>query len=64
MTQLREEVYFTKGRVIVRGKTTKCGEAKKVDYLLYSQRAAIGCYAMEHLARNPSFGPTMLMKAC
>jgi type I restriction enzyme R subunit len=30
MTQLREEVYFTKGRVIVRGKTTKRGEAKKV----------------------------------
>lgn len=29
-----------------------------------SQRAAIGCYAIEHLARNPSFGRTMLMKAC
>lgn len=25
MTQLREEVYFTKGRVIVRGKTVKRG---------------------------------------
>ena len=35
MTQLREEVYFTKGRVIVRGKTVKRGEAKKADYLLY-----------------------------
>ena len=35
MTQLREEVYFTKGRVIVRGKTVKRGEAKKVDYLLF-----------------------------
>jgi len=35
MTQLREEVYFTKGRVIVHGKTTKRGEAKKADYLLY-----------------------------
>jgi len=34
MTQLREEVYFTKGRVIVRGKTVKRGEAKKADYLL------------------------------
>jgi hypothetical protein len=32
MTQLREEIYFTKGRVIVRGKTVKRGEAKKVDY--------------------------------
>jgi type I restriction enzyme R subunit len=35
MTQLREEVYFTKGRVIVRGKTVSRGKAKKIDYLLY-----------------------------
>ena len=35
MNQIREEVYFTKGRVIVRGKTVKRGEAKKADYLLY-----------------------------
>ena len=35
LTQLREEIYFTKGRVIVRGKTIKRGEAKKADYLLY-----------------------------
>jgi type I restriction enzyme, R subunit len=35
MTQIREEIYFTRGRVIVRGKTVKRGEAKKADYLLY-----------------------------
>lgn len=35
MTQIREEFYFTKGRVIVRGKTVKRGEAKKADYILY-----------------------------
>jgi type I restriction enzyme, R subunit len=35
MTQLHEEFRFTWGRVIVRGKTVKRGEAKKVDYLLY-----------------------------
>ena len=35
MTQVREEFYFTKGRVIVRGKTVKRGEAKKADYILY-----------------------------
>lgn len=35
MTQLREEMYFTKGRVIVRGKTVRRGEAKKADYILY-----------------------------
>ncbi len=35
MTQLREEIYFTKGRVIVRGKIVRRGETKKADYLLY-----------------------------
>jgi len=35
MTQLREEFYFTRGRVIVRGKTVKRGESKKADYLLF-----------------------------
>ena len=35
MTQLLEEHYFTKGRVIVRGKTVKRGEAKKADYILF-----------------------------
>lgn len=35
MSQIREEIYFTKGRVIVRGKTVKRGEAKKADYILF-----------------------------
>jgi len=35
MTQIREEAYFTRGRVIVRGKTVHRGEAKKADYLLF-----------------------------
>lgn len=35
MTQLLEEHYFTKGRVIVRGKTVHRGEAKKADYILF-----------------------------
>lgn len=34
MTQIREEYRFTKGRVIVRGKTVQRGEAKKADSLL------------------------------
>jgi type I restriction enzyme R subunit len=34
MTQVREEVYFTKGRVIVRGKTVKRGAARRADYIL------------------------------
>lgn len=35
MTQMLEERYFTKGRVIVRGKMTARGEAKKADYILF-----------------------------
>ena len=35
MTQVREEVFFTKGRVIVRGKAVRRGEARKADYILY-----------------------------
>lgn len=35
MTQLREEVYFTAGRIEMRGKTVKRGKAKKADYILY-----------------------------
>ncbi len=35
MSQVREEQYFTKGRVIVRGKTVQRGEAMKADYILY-----------------------------
>lgn len=34
---VREEVSFTNGRVIVNGKTTKRGERKRADYILYSQ---------------------------
>jgi len=35
MVQVREEVYFTKGRVIVRGKLVTRGKAKKADIVLY-----------------------------
>ena len=36
-TQVREEFSFTKGRVIVRGKTVDRGKVKRVDYLLNHQ---------------------------
>lgn len=35
MTQILEEYYFTKGRVIVSGKSVTRGEAKKADYVLF-----------------------------
>src|SRR5882672_4072538 len=35
LTQIREEVGFTKGRIIVRGKLVTRGKAKRADYILY-----------------------------
>jgi type I restriction enzyme, R subunit len=41
MTQIREEVSFTKGRIIVRGKLVTRGKAKRADYVLYYQHFPI-----------------------
>src|SRR5947209_18019886 len=35
MSQIREEVSFTKGRIIVRGKLVTRGKAKRADFILY-----------------------------
>ena len=35
MTQIREEVSFTKGRITVRGKLASRGKGKRADYVLY-----------------------------
>ena len=35
MLQIREEVSFTKGRIIVRGKLVSRGKSKRADYILY-----------------------------
>jgi len=37
LSQIREEVSFTKGRIIVRGKLVSRGMAKRADYVLYSK---------------------------
>lgn len=34
-TQIREEVGFTKGRIIVRGRLVTRGKAKRADYVLF-----------------------------
>ncbi len=34
-TQIREEVTFTKGRVIVKGQSVSRGKPKRADYILY-----------------------------
>jgi len=38
ITQLREEVSFTKGRIIVRGKLVTRGKAKRADYIWTASR--------------------------
>lgn len=35
LTQIREEVSFTRGRIIVRGNLVARGKSKRVDYILY-----------------------------
>src|SRR6202140_2559257 len=35
MLQIREEVYFTNGQIIVRGRLVSRGQAKKADFVLY-----------------------------
>lgn len=34
-TQIRRQVSFTKGRIIVRGRLVSRGKAKKADFVLY-----------------------------
>ena len=58
ITQIREEAYFTKGRVIVRGKTVKRGEAKKADYILY-YKPNIPIAVLEAKDNNHSVGDGM-----
>lgn len=58
MTQIREEAYFTRGRVIVRGKTVGRGEAKKADYIL-SYRPNLPLAVVEAKDNNHSVGDGM-----
>ena len=58
MTQIREESYFTKGRVIVRGKTVKRGDAKKADYIL-SYKPNLPLAVVEAKDNNHTIGAGM-----
>jgi len=57
-SQIREEVYFTKGRVLVRGKKSGRGEAKRADYLL-SYKPGIRLAVMEAKDNNHPVGGGM-----
>ncbi len=58
MSQIREEVFFTAGRVIVRGTQVKRGEAKRADYILY-HKPNIPIAVIEAKDNNQSVGAGM-----
>lgn len=58
MSQIREEVSFTKGRVIVRGQVSTRGEPKRADYVL-SQKPGIPLAIIEAKDNNHTVGAGM-----
>jgi type I restriction enzyme, R subunit len=58
MSQIREEVSFTKGRVIVRGKLSTRGDPKRADYIL-SHKPGIPLLVLEAKDNNHSVGAGM-----
>ena len=58
MAQMREQVYFTKGRIIVRGKLVTRGKAKFADYILY-YKPNIPIAVIEAKDNNHSVGDGM-----
>lgn len=56
-SQIRREVFFTKGRIIVRGKLVARGKAKRADYVLYYQTIPIAL--IEAKDNNHSIGDGM-----
>src|SRR3954467_15263932 len=58
MVQVREEVYFTKGRITVRGKLVTRGKAKKADFVLY-YKPNIPIALIEAKDNNHSIGDGM-----
>ncbi|MDO9234175.1 MAG: DEAD/DEAH box helicase family protein [Methylotenera sp.] len=57
-SQIREEVSFTKGRIIVRGKLHTRGEQKRADYILY-YKSNIPLAVIEAKDNNHSVGAGM-----
>ena len=58
MSQIREEVSFTKGRIIVRGKLVSRGKRKRADYIL-SYKPNIPIALIEAKDNNHSIGDGM-----
>src|ERR1700735_660654 len=58
LLQIREEVYFTKGRIIVRGKLVTRGKGKRADYVL-SHKANVPLALIEAKDNNHGVGDGM-----
>lgn len=58
LSQIREQVYFTKGRIIVRGKLVTRGKAKFADYILY-YKSNIPVALIEAKDNNHGVGDSM-----
>ena len=56
--QIREEFYFTEGRIYVKGNKTKRGKAKKADIILY-HKPNIPIAVIEAKDNNHSLGSGM-----
>jgi len=56
--QIREEVYFTAGKIIVKGKKVSRGEAKRADYVLY-YKPGVPIAVVEAKDNNHSLGAGM-----
>lgn len=55
-TQIREEVSFTNGRVIVRGKLITRGKSKRADYILYYKKPNLPIAVIEAKDNDQSVG--------
>lgn len=51
-TQIREEVGFTKGRIIVRGRLVTRGKAKRADYVLYYKHLPLALIEAKDQSHN------------
>ena len=56
-SQIREEVSFTKGRVLVRGKKPSRGEVKRADYIWITAQAMIATTATPNCLPSASTAP-------
>lgn len=55
-SQVRRQVYFTKGRIIVRGKLVTRGKAKRADYVLYWEHFPIAIIEAKQNNQGPGAG--------